>query len=83
MIEQNDIKLPSFADIFIMLISGGKDKSLCSILASYLSLFIFATTLTQYLVFLTFMAEPRWRGLVWVQGWAWELGLGTCRPLWS
>jgi hypothetical protein len=40
-----------------MLITTEEDKSLHSILASSLSLFIFATTLMQYLVFLTFTAE--------------------------
>ena len=63
MTKKNGVKLSSSANTFIMLITSKKDISLSSILASSLSLFIFAITLTQYLVFFAFMAEPSLAGV--------------------
>ena len=58
MIKHNGINLSSSANTYTMLITGEKDISVHRILASSLPLFIFATTMTQYIVILAFTVEP-------------------------
>ena len=57
--------MSSSANIYTILITVEKDKSLHSILAY---LYICLSSLTQYLVFLAFIAEPSLMGVSVVQG---------------